>query len=378
MTGTVGLSFGIEPMPQFELLIKPAACDCNLRCDYCFYLPKKVLFGAGSHRMTEELLELLVKRYFSIPMETYVFNWQGGEPTLMGVDFYRRALQLQQRFRPRGSDVCNLLQTNGTLLDTKWCTFLKRNKFIVGVSLDGPPELHDLHRRDASGRGTGKSVLKAIRLLGDADVPFTTLTLVTADHAGRGGEVYDFLRGLGVTSQHYIECVEQGAGGAAPVYSLRPGQWSEFMLGVLRRWLECGDAGNVSVRLFDTILSMLKGGQPMMCSHACNCRQYLVVEHNGDVFPCDFFVKASHRLGNIRDNALSELLDCEAYCVFGERKRAGQGSRCASCRFWLLCSGDCQKNRSPDGTSLLCDDWQRFYSIAIPCFERLIAMTEMR
>ena len=365
-------------MPQFELLIKPAACDCNLRCDYCFYLPKHAMFGGGVHRMTEEMLELLVRRYFSVPMNTYVFNWQGGEPTLMGIDFYRRALELQQRFRPKGSAVYNILQTNGTLLDTKWCTFLKRNKFCVGISLDGPPELHDLHRRNAAGRGTGRIVTKAVKLLKHADVPFSTLTLVTSELANHGIDVYDYLREHGVTNLHFIECVEQGADGSLAPYSLRQGQWSEFLLAVLGRWLERGEAGSVSIRLFDTIWEMLKGGQPMMCSHACNCRQYLVVEHDGTIYPCDFYVTKEHRLGNIRENAFGELLSCEAFCAFGELKTTGQGGRCASCRFRAICSGDCQKNRASDGTSFLCDDWQRFYNVAIPCFERLIMQSEMR
>ena len=323
--------------------------------------------------MSEEMLEIVVRRYFAMPMDKYVFNWQGGEPTLMGIEFFRKALQLQQRYRPKGCEVVNILQTNGTLLDTKWCTFLKRNKFIVGISLDGPVGFHDIHRRDRAGKGTCRTVLKAVQLLKNADIPFSTLTLVTSDLADKGVDVYDFLRGQGITHQHFIECVERKPDGTPCGCSLRPGQWANFLLDIFKRWIELGDVGVVSIRLFDSIMSLLTKGVPQLCSQTCNCRQYFVVEHNGDLFPCDFHVLPELKLGNIMENSFSDFIDCEAYCSFGERKTTGKSDACLMCRFYALCGGDCQKNRDSEGKSLLCEDWQKFYSMSIPFFESCLS-----
>ncbi len=352
---------------SFSLLLKPASFDCNLRCRYCFYLPKEELFGAGSHRMDRETLETLTRSYLAMPMETHTFGWQGGEPTLMGVDFFREAVRLQEKYR-KGGSVGNALQTNGTLLDDEWGKFLHDSRFLVGISIDGPAELHDRFRKHADGRGSHAEVMRGLDVLKRNRVEFNALTLVSAANQDHPVEVYRYLKELGINFHQYIECVEFGPGGERMPFAVQPGKWGEFLCKIFDEWYP-NDTRTVSIRLFDSIVSRLVTGVPTICPMGGNCCNYLVIEHNGDVFPCDFQVRPELRLGNIRETGFAELRALPRYREWGTTKDP-HSARCSACRYLPLCMGDCPKNRN-GAESALCEDWKLFYSHTIERFEAL-------
>ncbi len=369
-------------MKPFSLLIKPASADCNLRCSYCFYLEKSALYpGKGPHRMAEEVLERVISSYMSTPQPVYQFGWQGGEPALMGNGFFRRAAALQAGCGPPGSEAANGLQTNATLIDDNFAAVLAEYKFLAGVSIDGPPEAHDLFRRDASGRGSHADVLRGIKTLEKHNVEFNSLTLVSSANALRGAGVYKYLKELGVMHQQYIPCVEfDGRGGLMP-YSVRGPEWGRFLLEIFEEWLRA-DARKVSVRLFDSILSILVLNRRTSCDMGENCCQYFVVEYNGDIYPCDFFVEPGRKLGNIMESGWEELLSSPGYLEFG-RQKARVHKKCRDCEFINFCMGGCPRHRygksaDPDNLSALCRGWKDFYKRALPEFKKIAAELKTR
>jgi len=360
----------------FSLLVKPASADCNLRCAHCFYLDRSRLYPETTrHRMSDEVLERTIASYMATAQPQYVFGWQGGEPTLMGVDFFRRVTDLQQKHGRGGAVggggavVANGLQTNAGLIDDELAAHLAEYNFLVGVSLDGPEELHDRYRRDAAGRGSHADALRGIDRLARREVPFNILTLVTAANVGRAREVYRYLRDRGFLFHQYVPCVEfDGAGEPLP-FAISGGQWGDFLCAIYDEW-RAGDAREVSVRLFDAVLSRLVGGEANICHLGRDCRQYFVVEYNGDVYPCDFFVERELRLGSAAADSWEELARSEKYREFGARKSAW-GEECARCDFLELCAGDCPRHRRPGEPSRLCAGWKRFFTHALPGLRRL-------
>lgn len=319
---------------QFSLLIKPASFDCNLRCRYCFYLPKSALFGSGTHRMSHDTLEAMTRQFLAIPMQHHLFAWQGGEPTLMGVDFFKDAVALQKKYAGPGVSVSNAIQTNGTLLDERWAKFLHDNRFLVGISLDGPPEIHNKFRLHADGRPTQEAVIRAIRLMQRFKVDFNALTLVSASNQDHPAEVYKYLRKLGINYHQYIECVEFDETGKRMPFALSPGKWGSFLSAIFDLWYP-HDTHTVSIRFFDSILSRLVYGIPSVCPMNGNCCNYLVIEHNGDVFPCDFHVTPELKLGNIHDSTLPQLWESPLFLQWGARKKPSS-PKCELCRFLPL------------------------------------------
>lgn len=357
-------------MRPFSLLIKPASGDCNLRCGYCFYLPRRELFGGGAHRMSREMLETVTRRYLACPMPVHTFGWQGGEPTLMGLDFFRDAVRMQEANARSGMTVANALQTNGTLLDDDWGVFLREKRFLTGISIDGPARLHDRSRLHAGGGGSHREVLRGLGILQRHRAECNVLTLVSAANQDHPVEIYRYLRELGLRFHQYIECVEFDAAGRRRPYALAPGKWGEFLCRLFDEWY-VSDTRTISIRLFDSIVSRLATGAPTLCAMSGDCRGYFVVEHNGDVFPCDFHVRPELRLGNVADVDFAQLVDAGLYRDFGAGKRPDDPA-CGSCRFLALCMGDCPKNRTA-GRSALCADWKLFYQHTIDRFERLVA-----
>jgi len=365
----------LQPRP-FTLLIKPTSADCNLRCDYCFYLPRQALYPAAKvHRMSLETLELLVASYMATNQPQYAFSWQGGEPTLMGLDFYRKAFELQARLGRPGSVVGNALQTNGVLLDSKWARFLAEHEFLVGLSLDGPAELHDVYRRHASGKGSHAEVLRALKHLQQAHVAFNVLVLVSSANVRHARQVYNYLKELSVFHHQYIPCVEFDEAGRPLPYTITGPQWGDFLCEIFDEWRAAGDTSKVSVRLFDSILTVLVEGRYNVCQMARNCCQYFVVEYNGDVYPCDFFVYPHLKLGNLRENSWLELQQSPVYVNFG-RQKTQWNEECKHCPYVKFCSGDCLKHRfygkdDPRQLSWLCAGWKQFYGHALPYLEVL-------
>ncbi len=356
--------------------MKPASFGCNLRCEYCFYLCKKDIFR-GSHMMSGEVLERMISSFLKLDMPVYSFGWQGGEPTLMGLDFFRKATEFQQKYGRSGQQVSNGLQTNGTLLNDEWCRHLAEYNFLVGLSIDGPPEIHDKHRLTADGRGSHSMVMKGMDALKRNRVEFNVLTLVSDSNAESPLLVYNYLKNdLGVKFHQYIECVEFDENGELHPYAVRPEQWGEFLCRIFDEWYK-KDRYEVSVRLFDSILFALVEGGSNTCVMGKDCRQYLVVEHNGDIYPCDFFVLPELKLGNIMDGNWKDFLASPIYQEFGKRK-AILNERCSSCPYLDLCAGCCPKNRSaggrhPEKLSALCRGWEIFYEHTLPRFRKLAA-----
>ncbi len=357
-------------MLSFSLLIKPASADCNLRCAYCFYAAKTALYP-GPRRMSPEVLDRLVSSYMATDQPQYVFGWQGGEPALMGVEFFREITRLQRRHGRRGSVVTNGFQTNGTLVDDDLAAHLAEYRFLVGVSLDGPEELHDHYRRDPQGGGSHAAVLACLVRLRRHRVEFNVLTLVTSANVGRPAELYHYLTDQGLHYQQYIPCVEFDEQGQPLPWTITPEQWGDFLCGVFDEW----KSSDISVRLFDALLCELQGQPAPLCHMGTDCRQYFVVEHNGDVYPCDFFVTPETRLGNIMEDSWEALQASAAYREFGACK-AQWNERCASCEYVRWCAGDCLKHRYRTGTdpralSWLCEGWRQFYQHALPELRKL-------
>lgn len=360
-------------MTPFSLLVKPASADCNLRCRYCFYLDRAALYPeTRTHRMSHEVLERMVASFLQTPQPCHTFGWQGGEPAMMGLEFYQEVTTLQSRLGRPGSTVANGFQTNGTLLNDAWAKHLAAYRFLVGVSVDGPSRIHDRFRRDAGDHATHARVLKGIDSLRRHGVEYNVLTLVSQANVRHPEEVYDYLCGQGVAFHQYIECVEFDAQGTLQPFAVTGEQWGEFLCRIFDRW-HPKDTRRISVRLFDTILARLVDGISNTCAAGCSCDQYFVVEHNGDVYPCDFHVREDLRLGNVLTHSWEEMQASPAYREFAAAK-ARWNAACNACPWLQFCHGDCPKNRHgghPDSLSHLCAGWKRFYAHAMPRLEEL-------
>lgn len=362
------------PAPA-TILVKPAGPDCNLRCNYCFYRGKEVLFSAGPHRMTKALLERVVRQHLSQEARDVTFCWQGGEPTLLGLSFFEQVVTLEAR-HGRGHRVANALQTNATLLDQRWAAFLKEYEFLVGVSLDGGAALHDANRRDRAGRGTWAEVVGSIKMLLDAGVATNVLSVVTEAAAGRGRDTYEALLDLGLRHLQFIPLVhpdpEAATGdGLRPV---RPATYGSFLCEVFDRWVrDLGSPEQSSVRAFDALLAHYLGLAPPDCTMQAHCDSYLVVEHDGTVYPCDFFVEPRWELGNVSTSPLPRLWDSAPRREFRALK-AQLPLSCRTCEWLAVCGGGCPKDR-PRGDltrpSILCEAYRALFRHA---HERLRAL----
>ncbi len=358
----------------FHVMIKPCGASCNLDCRYCFYSRTGALYPDKPWRMTPDVLDSFTRQYLesqSVPEVT--FAWQGGEPTLMGMDFYRAALESQRRYRRPGLVIRNTLQTNGVLLDDAWCDFLHRHDFLVGISLDGPREMHDAFRRDKRNKSTFGSVMRGLSMLQKHRVEFNVLACVHAANASQPLEVYRFFRDTaGARFIQFIPVVERvarqsGADDAVSSRSVSGGQYGRFMIGVFDEWVR-HDVGHVFVQAFDAALGAWFGTAPSMCCHAPVCGTGVVLEHNGDVYSCDHFVNEAFLLGNIRDRHIGELVGAEQQRHFGLAKRESLPGHCRQCEVLFACHGGCPKDRvltTPDGEpglNYLCAGYHAFFS----------------
>jgi len=362
-------------MKPFSLLIKPASADCNLHCSYCFYLDRGALYSESPyHRMSNEILENLISSYMATDQPQYVFGWQGGEPTLMGIDFFRRVTRLQQKYGRKGTIVANGLQTNGILVDDEFAEHLAKYNFLVGISLDGPAPVHDYYRTTRSGRGSHAEVLRAIECLERNRVEFNVLTLVSSANIKKAGEIYHYLCERGIFYHQYIPCVEFDDQARPRPYTVKGNEWGDFLCRIFDEWLR-RDCRKVSVRLFDSILTLMVKGTYSLCHMGRNCCQYFVVEYNGDVYPCDFFVERLKKLGNIMNNSWEDLQKSPQYLNFGKQK-SRWNSQCSRCEYLKYCQGGCLKNRlyennNPGTLSWLCEGWKTFFQHSLPGFRKL-------
>jgi len=360
--------------PARSLLVKPAAGDCNLHCRYCFYhdRPTDPYKDRQRPRMSDEVLEELIRQGMALNPEHAAFGWQGGEPTLMGLSFFEKVVALQQKHGRSGQAVSNGLQTNGTLLDAAWARFLREYRFLVGLSLDGPAAYHDAYRTDVRGRGTYERVIKTARMLRRYHTEFNVLAVlnnITADHAV---EIYDFFVAQGFTYLQFIPCVEQDPEtGEATDFSVSSEQFGDAMCALFDRWYNGGNP-QTSVRDFDAILAAYLGETAPMCTYQHECGNYLVVEHNGDVYPCDFFVRDDLYVGNIMETPLEELFETDVVRSFAKAK-SNPRPECQECPWLHLCQQGCPRfvGIGGDPKHYLCEGYKRFFAYSQPGFERL-------
>ena len=359
----------------FHVLAKPTGPICNLDCEYCFFLSKEALYPGDRFRMADELLDAYVRQLFeshaSVPEVTVA--WQGGEPTLMGVDFFRRAIELTARYRRPGQQVHHTTQTNGTLLTDQWCELFAEHRFLVGISIDGPPELHDRYRVDKRGNPSSDKVLRGLSLLKAHNVDFNVLCTVNAANQDHGLDVYRYFRDeLGARFLQFIPIVERDndtgfqEGEAVTERSVDPYCWGRFLVTVFDEWLR-HDVGTVFVSHFDAALASWVGVPPAQCVFAETCGNAVALEHNGDLYSCDHFVEPDYLLGNIFETHMVELLASPQQRAFGDAKRSTLPQYCLDCDVRFACNGECPKNRftlTPDGEpglNYLCPGYKAFF-----------------
>ena len=393
---------------SFHLMAKPVGSTCNLDCSYCYYLSKEHLAnGPGPGRMSDEILELFVKQYIDgVTGPEVVFSWQGGEPTLLGLEFFRKVVAYQKKHAKPGQRIENDLQTNGTLLDEEWAEFLKASRFLVGLSIDGPREIHDHYRVTKGGSPTFDKVFAAAKLLRRCGVPFNTLTCVHRFNGRRPLDVYRFLRQeLDSTRIQFIPVVEHrsfervapqswdaaqlpkdGEPRARPGqpdsvvtdWSVDPEDWGYFLCRVFDRWLN-QDIGKVMVNHFETLVAQHLGLPSQMCVYGETCGKALAVESDGSVYSCDHYVYPEFRLGWLTTSRLEEMVYAPEQVQFGQAKSASLPQYCRRCAYLADCWGECPKNRfirAPDGEpglNYLCRGFKKFFAHALPEVDRIVA-----
>ncbi len=372
-----------------HVVAKPIGPVCNLNCDYCFYLEKQALFGAGEkYRMTDEVLSAYIKKYISSqPTPVVEFVWQGGEPTLLGMEFFKRVIELQRPFA-RQKTITNSLQTNGTRLTDEWCNFLKKYNFMVGISLDGLKEIHDRYRQDRKGNGTFDRVLQGLRLLQKHKVEYNVLACVARDTATRPLDVYRFFKDEGVEFIQFTPVVERmpdvrsiqlGLRLAGPAaldteegqtevtsWTVVPEEYGDFLIAIYEEWVR-HDVGNVFVMNFEWALNAWIGNPSPVCIHAEQCGRSLVLEHNGDVYACDHCVYPEYKLGNVVTDSLPDMVEKSLQSGFGLMKERALPRCCRECEVLPACRGGCPKHRfartydDEAGLHYLCAGYKKFF-----------------
>jgi uncharacterized protein len=365
--------------PLDFLLVKPAGPDCNLACTYCFYSCKAEYFGSGTrHRMSDAVLETMMRKALGRPRASMGFGWQGGEPTLAGLDFFKKAIELQ-KIHGRGMRVSNALQTNGMLIDDEWIAFLREYSFLVGLSLDGPQHVHDHYRLNHGQVGSHAKVEQAARAMLAGGVAVNAISVVSDYSSAHAAETYSYLKGLGFEYLQFIPCVEADAANprqAAP-FSVTAEQYGEFLCTIFDLWEADWKNGRptVSVRMMDTVLGMYLGGESAECPFRHTCGDYLVVEHTGEIYSCDFFVEDAWRLGSLSDDVpLQAMLNGKRQQLFSTMK-SRLPDACKRCAYLHLCHGGCTKDRIRDPRDKrlnhFCAAYKRFFGYTAERFQRL-------
>ena len=402
MNGLVQIA-DLSPLPRpagatrtYHAMIKPVGAICNIDCTYCYYLHKQELLGSTSKfQISDEILETHIRQYIEgQDAEEVVFSWQGGEPTLLGLEFFEKAVALEQKYKKPGQRIENDLQTNGILLDDDWGAFLKRNKFLVGLSIDGPEELHDAYRIGKDGKPTFAKVFAAAEMLHRHGVPFHSLSVINRINARRPLDVYRFLKNeVRPREMQFIPCVEPKVfrnvapqmwdPATLPLYdspvahpgnpdsvvtewSIDPDDWGYFLCKIWDDWYR-RDIGKVFVNLFETAVAQWMGKESQLCIYHEFCGKGVALEHDGSLYSCDHYVYPQYRLGNIMQTSSSRLVFSEAQKHFGFAKFNTLPQRCRDCKYLFACNGECPKNRlvrAPDGEpglNYLCSGLQRFW-----------------
>ncbi|MFA5849565.1 MAG: anaerobic sulfatase maturase [Bacteroidales bacterium] len=384
----------IQGPRSFMAMTKPVGSKCNLDCTYCYYLDKERFYGSKQEPFSEEMLEIYIRDYIEanqVPEITFV--WHGGEPLMAGIDYYKSVIKFQKKHNYLNKKINNSIQTNGTLLNEEWCKFFKRNNFLVGVSVDGPKDIHDSYRKDKSGFSSFTRTMKGIELLKTYKVEFNTLTVVNNLSEGRGREIYIFLKSIG---SHYmqflpaVDYIEQTEENKRPIivspdlsdkatlasWSVSAQGYGQFLIDIFDYWVR-NDVGTYFVQLFDLTLGSWYGVNSAVCAYAQTCGDNVAVEHNGDVFSCDHFVYPAHLIGNIKSRPLKEIIGSDAQIQFGINKRNTLSVECLGCQYYFACGGECPKHRhllTKDGERKfsLCEGIKMFYTHSEPYMRYMV------
>lgn len=369
------------------VMLKPAGAHCNLACKYCYYLEKNKLYPtAQRHLMSDEMLEQFTREYIEAQtMNQVLFTWHGGEPLLRSIDFYRKALSLQQKYAG-GRRIDNVIQTNGTLLTDEWCEFFAQNPWLVGISIDGPQPDHDHYRLTAAGKPSWKKVMQGIKLLKKHGVEWNAMAVVNAYNANHPLEFYRFFKENGCQFLQFTPIVERltrhedGRTLASLAdkdeislseASVAPEQWGYFLCAIFDEWVR-KDVGKIFVEIFDCTLANWMGISPGICAYSKECGHAGVMEHNGDVYSCDHFVFPEYKLGNIRDHSLIDMLYGEQQQEFSRLKHSSLPRQCKECDMEFACHGECPKNRfmkdkyGDSGLNYLCPGYYHYYQHVAP------------
>lgn len=366
-------------MPPLTVLIKPASGSCNMRCTYCFYADETQNRATENYgMMSEATLEAVVRECLARAEGSCSFGFQGGEPTLRGLDFFRRCTALVERYRPRGLAVSYFLQTNGLLLDEAWAAFFREYHFLIGLSLDGDRDLHDACRPDAAGKGTFSRVLGAARLLDRFGVDYNVLTVVTARTARSIRHIYRFFMKNGLVYQQYIPCLDPlGEARGLHPWSLTPQAYGDFLIRLFDEWYADRRAGRfVYIRYFENLAALMLGRPPESCGMLGRCGPQLVVEADGSAYPCDFYMLDDYRLGNFNTDSLPQMEARREQTGFLQESLRGL-DRCRTCRWARLCRGGCRRDRQGTalhdiGQNYFCPAYLRFFEYAAPKLATLL------
>ena len=369
------------------VMLKPAGAHCNLACKYCYYLEKNKLYPtAQRHLMSDEMLEQFTREYIEAQtMSQVLFTWHGGEPLLRSIDFYRKALSLQQKYAG-GRRIDNVIQTNGTLLTDEWCEFFAQNHWLVGISIDGPQPDHDHYRLTAAGKPSWKKVMQGIKLLKRHGVEWNAMAVVNAYNANHPLEFYRFFKENGCLFLQFTPIVERQTRHedgrtlasladkdeiSLSEASVTPEQWGYFLCAIFDEWVR-KDVGKIFVEIFDCTLANWMGISPGICAYSKECGHAGVMEHNGDVYSCDHFVFPEYKLGNIRDHSLIDMLYGEQQQEFSRLKHSSLPRQCKECDMEFACHGECPKNRfmkdkyGDSGLNYLCLGYYHYYQHVAP------------
>ncbi len=383
----------------FNVIVKPIGPVCNMDCKYCFYTEKHALFPKDhDYRISDQVLEAFIQKYIeSQPLSPVPFIWQGGEPTLLGADFFRKVVRLQNKYA-QGKQITNSLQTNGTLLDDSWCEFLAQNNFLVGISLDGFQDIHNVYRTGVKGHPTFDAVMSGLECLKKHKVEFNVLCCIAKHNSKKPIDVYQFFKEQGIQYIQFIPIVERYADNTAAQLGLRfasplstgqnisstkvtqwtvtPSDYGDFLIKIFNQWIR-SDVGSVFIMNFEWALSSFVNGFSPACTFSENCGKCLVMEHNGDVYSCDHYVYPDYRLGNILNTNLKEMAESQKHLQFGKDKQMSLPTRCRKCDVLFACHGGCLKHRfvkprnSHSNISYLCEGYKRFFKHITPYMKKM-------
>lgn len=363
--------------PAFSILIKPHGAICNLDCTYCYYLSRQSLYPGSNFRMDEATLTAVIRQTIAAhPGPEILFAWQGGEPLLMGLDFYARAIAIQQALCPPGKTIANTIQTNGVLITDAWARFFQQHHWLVGVSLDGPAPLHDAYRVNQGGQPTFVQVMNGLRRLQRHGVEFNILTAVHAANQHHPLEVYHFLRDdVGTQFIQFIPIVVPTPSGVTP-HSVEATQYGRFLTTIFNEWQQ-QDIGRIYIQLFDITLGIWLGVPSSLCIFQHTCGDSLIIEHNGDVYACDHFVDPAHHLGNLHTTPLTTHITAPAQHQFGQAKQTTLPRYCRECAVRPFCHGGCPKDRftttphGQPGLNYLCPSYHHFFTHTAPTLRHM-------